>query len=43
MQDTELVVRKAFCFAGGDFSFQRKIQILLCGNACFGVWPKYDS
>jgi len=28
MQDTELVVRKAFCFAGGDFSFQRKIQIL---------------
>jgi len=41
MQDTELAVTAVLCLASEGFSyFSEKFKSRLCGNACFGVWPK---
>ena len=43
MQNTELVVTATLCLASGGFSyFNEKFKSRLCGNTCFGVWPKHN-
>jgi len=43
MQDTGLVVTAVLCLASEDFShFSEKFISHLCGNRCFGVWPKHS-
>jgi len=43
MQGTEIVVRVALCLAGEDFHIlNEKFRSRLCGNECFGLWPKYN-
>ena len=43
MQDTGLVVNAVLCLTSGGSHFNEKFISRLCGNACFGVWPKHNS